>query len=356
MSGALDFWPKKNRSGVSLPSWELPHIYRDPPRAIFTRKKERVEMGDVSYNIREDDSRINDAIMNYPKGVNPMVGVDYQNRQQQLTTMTQTAASNPYKVNASFRPPMFKQEDLLPLSRQKHPPTTVTTNPGFGESGGGCDLSIQYDHQDTRFATDVFKPSQPFTSQLSSMFGIQTRDDEGHWDRNAINEMVLRIQDFVTNPSLQNEENRPELRAQDMKIKDYFHDPLMAVASRNIQFTVDSKHKELKNNIPAHSVTPNLSDPYNNVLMTNIEKLSEIKDNTTYQIVGTNPSNQMQIPIINDEIKLNKRTHYFDTSESTNPTNGFNARREVHQQHFTPQLRMKENKLLRGVANYNNRV
>jgi len=353
MSEALQ-WPRRNRSGINLPSWELPHIYRDPPKAIFTRKKERVEMGDVSYNIREDESRINDAIMNYARGINPAVGVDYQNRQQQLTSMSQFAASNPYKVNHSFRPPMFKQEDLLPLSRQKHPYTTATTNPGFGESGGGCDLSIQYDHQDTRFATDVFKPSQPFSTQLSSMFGIQTKDDEGHWDRKAVNEEILTIQDFVTNPSLQNEENRPELRSQDMKLKDYFHDPLMTRASRAIQFTVDSKHKELKNNIPTHTITPNLSDPYTNVLMTNIEKLSEIKD-ANYQVVGTNPSNQIQLPVFNDEVKLNKRTNYFDTSQSTNPTNGFN-RQEIHQQHFVPQIRMKENKLNRGVASYNNRV
>jgi hypothetical protein len=100
-------YPRKERGGVNPGSWEQPTIYKDPPKEIFTRKKERIEEGDVSYLIRADASRYTDAISNYAKSQNVMVSVDYQNRKPQTTTMNFGSASNPYKVNQSFRPPSF---------------------------------------------------------------------------------------------------------------------------------------------------------------------------------------------------------------------------------------------------------
>jgi hypothetical protein len=123
-------YPRKERGGVSLPSYEQPTIYREPPKEIFTKKKERIEEGDITYNIRNDPSRYNDAITNWQKGKNMMVEVDYQNRAPQTTTMNFGSASNPYKVNKSFRPPEFGLLDLQPLSRQQRPYTAAQTNIG----------------------------------------------------------------------------------------------------------------------------------------------------------------------------------------------------------------------------------
>jgi hypothetical protein len=123
-------YPRKERGGVSLGSWEQPTIYKEPPKEIFTRKKERIEEGDITYNIRNDPSRYNDSITNWQKGKNMMVAVDYQNRAPQTTTMNFGSASNPYKVNKSFRPPEFNLLDLQPLSRQKRPYVAGQTNIG----------------------------------------------------------------------------------------------------------------------------------------------------------------------------------------------------------------------------------
>jgi hypothetical protein len=123
-------YPRKERGGVSLPSWEQPTIYKEPPKEIFTRKKERIEEGDITYNIRNDASRINDSLNMFARSQNPMVAVDYQNRAPQTTTMNFGSASNPYKVNQSFRPPLFRLEDLQPLSRQRREWTAVQTNLG----------------------------------------------------------------------------------------------------------------------------------------------------------------------------------------------------------------------------------
>jgi hypothetical protein len=123
-------YPRKERGGVNPGSWEKPTIYRDPPKEIMTRKKERIEEGDVTYNIRNQPDRYNDAITNWQKGKNMMVKVDYQNRTQQMTTMDFGSASNPYKVNQAFRPPAMRQVDLQPLSRQQRPYTSAQTNIG----------------------------------------------------------------------------------------------------------------------------------------------------------------------------------------------------------------------------------
>jgi len=123
-------YPRKNRGGISLGSWEQPTIYKEPLKEVFTKKKERIEEGDVTYNIRNDPSRYNDAITNWQKGKNMMVEVDYQNRAPQTTTMNFGSATNPYKVNKAFRPPEFGLLDLEPLSRQKRPYVEAGTNIG----------------------------------------------------------------------------------------------------------------------------------------------------------------------------------------------------------------------------------
>ena len=123
-------FPRKERGGVSLGSYDIPTIYKDPPKEIFTQKKERVEEGDITYNIRNDSSRYSDAISNYAKAQNQMVSVDYQNRKNQTTTMNFGSASNPYKVNQAFRPPMFREVDLQPLSRQRREYVGARSNLG----------------------------------------------------------------------------------------------------------------------------------------------------------------------------------------------------------------------------------
>jgi len=145
-------YPRKERGGVNPGSWEQPTIYKDPPKEIFTRKKERIEEGDVSYLIRADATRYNDAISNYAKSQNMMVAVDYQNRNPHTTTMNFGSASNPYKVNQAFRPPEFRQEDLLPLSRQKRETVGGRSNPGSNVTRDDRNDN-RMDHTEVQFST-----------------------------------------------------------------------------------------------------------------------------------------------------------------------------------------------------------
>lgn len=133
----MDALSKMRKAGLTLPSVEGVNILRDPPKSIHTRKKERIEAGDVTYNLREMPDRYSEAIRYYPTGVNPSVSVSYNNSGggSKTHTLPNVQATNPYKVvkDGAFRPPEFRQEDLLPLSRQKRMWTTAQTRatPGF---------------------------------------------------------------------------------------------------------------------------------------------------------------------------------------------------------------------------------
>ena len=122
-------FPKKERGGVGLGNHEGVHIFRDPPKSIHTRKKERINEGDVTYMTRENQDRVSDTIMQFARGVNPMVSVSYNSHGAggaRLSSFTnQPQAHNAYKIDKKFIPPIFRQEDLLPLSRQRRDLTTA---------------------------------------------------------------------------------------------------------------------------------------------------------------------------------------------------------------------------------------
>lgn len=146
------------RRNFTMPSVESFHILRDPPKSIHTRKKERVDFSDVSYMVRNDSSRINEGISYLQRGVNNMVDISYNNTAggSKLMTMPQIQASNPYKVE-TVRPPMFRQEDLLPLSRLRRPETSAITNPGIRSGFNIHNLETQIDNADVNNAIDKAK-------------------------------------------------------------------------------------------------------------------------------------------------------------------------------------------------------
>lgn len=178
-------YPRKERGGVSLPSYEKVTILREPPKEIFTRKKERVEEGDVTFNIRNDASRYNDAISNWQKGKNMMVKVDYQNRAPQTTTMNFGSASNPYKVNQSFRPPEFSLLDLQPLSRQKRPYVAGQTNIG-SQITRNDSSEIRMDQREIDFSIGANPTLHTANTNVSREMGIyydnHDRTDAIHTD------------------------------------------------------------------------------------------------------------------------------------------------------------------------------
>ena len=142
-------FPKKERGGANPMRQEEIHIYKDPPKAIYTRKYEPVEMGDVTYMVRPDSeygdvSRINDSIQLFARGQNPAVEIDYTGlgKGSQTTHLTSRAPSAPYKVEV-VRPPLQPVETRVPLSNPRiHQNYSIMTNP----SREPLAIADKYDH------------------------------------------------------------------------------------------------------------------------------------------------------------------------------------------------------------------
>jgi len=190
----------------TMPSWERPNILKDPPKSIHTKKKERVEMGDVTFMIRNDDSRINEGISYLARGVNPMVDISYSNyggNGAKLNSMPNIAATNPYKVikDGAFRPPIMTQEDLLPLSRMRRPETSATTNPGISTIGGFVTPNLQnkVDLTSISNAIDVKKINY-LSIRPSATFNISLPINVDVFGERAIQKNKLQFNHY-SNPS-----------------------------------------------------------------------------------------------------------------------------------------------------------
>lgn len=137
-AGGLSYSGLVNHGKVTLPSVETwgsnMNILRDPPKSITTRRVNKVgETSSITQTIEESENRSCEAIQVYARGVNPSVSVSYTNHGNNggqrsgsiVSNIHQSSAKLPYTImrDGAFRPPVKRQEDLMPLSRL---PRTVT--------------------------------------------------------------------------------------------------------------------------------------------------------------------------------------------------------------------------------------
>lgn len=121
----------------SVQAWgpKTNHLLKDPPKGIHTRRKDRVgQTDDITKIIDGSGDRACEYIRQYPLGVNPMVGVSYDNYGLNggafgnPTSATSQQAKLPYRIQ-DFRPPVLGPRDTLPLSRLPRNVTSFGTNP-----------------------------------------------------------------------------------------------------------------------------------------------------------------------------------------------------------------------------------
>ena len=163
---------KKERGGVNPVGWTQPFIQKDPPKGIFTRKYEPVNVADTMYMMQpdgefSDPTRINEGIQFYARGQNPMVEVSYSNAGASMTnsSLGNVQASNPYKVEV-VRPPITPIEALQPISAPRmHQNYAIMTNPGiFPQS-----VANDYDKSKVRLMTTQYTtPAHNIRSNLNS--------------------------------------------------------------------------------------------------------------------------------------------------------------------------------------------
>jgi len=137
-AGGLSYSVLQNYPKVTLPSVEMwgtnMNILKDPHRSITTRKIDKVgNTQGILLSQEESGDRIAEMIKIYPRGVNPMVSVSYDNQgtnggSRGSITDRRSAVKLPYRPEV-FRPPIVRQEQLMPLSRQPREWFYALTNP-----------------------------------------------------------------------------------------------------------------------------------------------------------------------------------------------------------------------------------
>jgi hypothetical protein len=138
-AGGLSYSGLRTKAKATLPSVEMwsgsMNILKDPPKGIHTRRIDKVGQTQSILTAQDESGdRISDAVQPYARGVNPMVAVsfdNYSNNGGRGSPFQHTnAVSLPYKVQ-TVRPPIQRQEDLLPLSRLPRNYFYAYTNPEF---------------------------------------------------------------------------------------------------------------------------------------------------------------------------------------------------------------------------------
>lgn len=200
-----NFTKMKNRGGINLPSREEAHIFRLPPSSIHTRKHEPVSEADVLWMTRpdaagSDPTRINQGISYYPRGVNPSIEVEYQNRGagSRTTSLHQNQVGSNYKIEV-VRPPLFPVETLNSLSNPRtHQTHSVGINPGLPNGVAGGSLAYDYDMIETANAFNSGRASGPITVPATAYYRLDTPSVmSAKW---AINENLPESYEVLTNP------------------------------------------------------------------------------------------------------------------------------------------------------------
>jgi hypothetical protein len=196
----------RNRGGVNPPSREEVHIYRLPPSAKFTRKKERISEADVLWAFRpdgeaSDPTRINEGIRYYARGVNPSVEVDYQNHGSagsRTSSLHQAQVGSAYKLDV-VRPPLFPVETLHSLSNPRtHQTISVETIPGLSAGMATDSLAEYVDKEVISQAITASAAAGPRTLQATRYYKLQV--PEVMSAKFAINENKRESYEMMTNP------------------------------------------------------------------------------------------------------------------------------------------------------------
>ena len=315
-------YPKKERAGVSLSSYEVPHIYKDPPKSIMTRRKETVNISDVMYMARPDNdygdpSRINEGIQVFARGRNPMVQVDMGQGQ---------GVKNPYKLDV-VRPPLMPIESLVPLSAPRiHQNHAIHTNPGSNLTfpmsiGDSVDHNEVRDRIHTDTIAGVIRSNPSRQLQLGNNI-----------DTNEINGMLSDTLEgsFQSNASLQyigvgDEANRNQ-KVSESKLKDSL---LKAV---NTNFSSITLYDPKTNN--SIDISANIKDK--NYIAVSASKGKELqlltRDGThvkvkdyTYSVVNTNAGTpQIVIQVQQPDIFLDRNTPLYASHTNMVATVGYN--------------------------------
>jgi hypothetical protein len=365
---AFSYSALNNYGKAILPSVEggfgSMNILKDPPKSIHTRRINKVgETSSITQMIDDSSNRSCENIQEYARGVNPFVSVSYSNegnnggqRSGGLTVSNQGKhAYLPYTImkDGVFRPPVLRQEQLLPLSRLPRVWTTAFTNPEFPDfSKKMRDCGTAQTTKEVRNTTlsvcarptavyNIETPiSEPFEvryviqnpNRVSTTSGIRTMDGTTQNVLEPVKGVDYNMRNTHAVSGLSSFTDRTTQHVQNPS-KGVDYDPLHAHAMAN---KGDVKHID-NNNFDTDRYMQETR--YNNVSskigashmqITSLEDIFDMSNIKTQDIVGnpyaTKFSGNEQTKYIHEDINLTRRLpHHQATS---------NVRKNIHKRNI----------------------
>lgn len=327
------------------------NILRDPPKSIYTRKIDKVgETSSITQMIEESGDRSCEAIQVYARGVNPFVGVTYSNNGGgQAGNLKQggvTQSKLPYRVmrEGAFRPPILRQEDLLPISRMPRVWTHAKTQPGFSDYSKK--LHISGTDKETKEVKDqllkgcirptaVYKIETPLSKPFEVKYviqptvlksvnsGIRTTDRTQSVNKNPTREVNYKNIHVNAGTNLSNSRNYENFSSletdrfiQDINLKNVNTNMRNTKHHTNIEDVLDLSYIPINENIPniSHDITKTGYNQ-NNYIHENINLERKIPTYNAHTNAGKNIGRTKQHT---NDVILKRNTPFG--SYNSNPT------------------------------------
>ena len=400
-AGGISYSGLVNHGKITLPSvdsWGTNmNILKDPPKSIFTRKIDKVgETSSITETIDESSNRACEAIQVYARGVNPSISVSYSNngnnggqRSGGITSgiNCNQAAKLPYTImrDGSFRPPVLRQEQLLPLSRLPRNVTSVETSKEFidfskkmrtygtAEQTKEVKNSIIKTNVKPTATYKLDKPIQePFqlikqsiqpTIKVSANSGIKTLDITNQYVGDPTKEILNNILHINAKPNMNFNKyvNSSKLET-DRYLQDVYYKNVMSKQSTNQQ---DLPVQELETNRYLQDVYSKnvMSKQSTNKHHTSIESVLDLSDLPVHTNImnleaETQISGPEQVNYIHDDIKLIRSIPEYQAFTNCGDTKIYKrlqSDNDIELERNVPQTNFENNYVDKGNSDHSSR-
>jgi hypothetical protein len=400
-AGGISYSGLVNHGKITLPSvdsWGTNmNILKDPPKSIFTRKIDKVgETSSITETIDESSNRACEAIQVYARGVNPSISVSYSNngnnggqRSGGITSgiNCNQAAKLPYTImrDGSFRPPVLRQEQLLPLSRLPRNVTSVETSKefiDFSKKMRTCGTAEQTKEVKNSIIKTNVKPTatykldkpiqEPFqlikqsiqpTIKVSANSGIKTLDITNQYVGDPTKEILNNILHINAKPNMNFNKyvNSSKLET-DRYLQDVYYKNVMSKQSTNQQ---DLPVQELETNRYLQDVYSKnvMSKQSTNKHHTSIESVLDLSDLPVHTNImnleaETQISGPEQVNYIHDDIKLIRSIPEYQAFTNCGDTKIYKrlqSDNDIELERNVPQTNFENNYVDKGNSDHSSR-
>jgi hypothetical protein len=291
--------------------------------------------------VQDSGDRVNEVIKVYPRGINPMVDVSYDNygnnggqrRGNKSSVGLVDGANNsgkqaylPYRImnGGAFRPPTRDQRELLPLSRLPRLWTSSYTQPGFADFSKKL-LVPKDNEKGTKKAEDVLR----WSIRPTMTYKIETPVVETYEVKNVIKKIlpVPKTSGIQPQKRINGEMGEP--------VKQIITQPRKAEINVNkgsSDFYVNAELDHMNTAKYTHEVLKgdNNTNISHNIQFTPIDELfsvgtsNKIKEHTGIYY-NTPQSGYNKYDYIHDEVELNRTIPHYETRTNS----GYNIHKKI---------------------------